>query len=360
MNGAAGKVMIMAAGTGGHIFPGLAVAAALVARGAGVIWLGTPAGMEGRLVRDAGYPMFTIAIEGLRGRGLGLWLLSPWHVGRAVFAALAILRRERPACVLSMGGYVAGPGGIAAWLAGIPLVIHEQNRIPGLTHRWLARLAAIVCCGFAGTFERPAVRVTGNPVRRSLWAADDVRARYQRRPGGARLLVLGGSRGARYFNETVPPALAAFAAGGVPEVRHQCGASAVPDTRAAYERYGIAAEVVPFIDDMAAAYGWADLVLARSGALTVSELAAAGVAAFLVPYPYAADDHQWANGEILAAAGAARLERQEGLDAAHLAAALEPLLNDRPLLVTMAESARRLARPAAAEQVAAACLEAMR
>ncbi len=359
MNGAVEKVLIMAAGTGGHIFPGLAVGAALAARGAAVIWLGTPAGMEGRLVRDAGYPLFTIAIGGLRGRGLGAWLLGPWRAGRAVFAALAILRRERPACVLSMGGYVAGPGGVAARLAGIPLVIHEQNRIPGLTNRWLARFAAIVCTGFAGTFERPGVRVTGNPVRGALLAADNVRERYRRRQGPPRLLVLGGSRGARYFNETVPPALAAFAAGTVPEVRHQCGENAVAETRAAYQRGGIAADVVPFIDDMAAAYGWADLVLARSGALTVSELAAAGVAAFLVPYPYAVDDHQWANGEILAAAGAARLERQDGLDAAHLAAGLEPLLNDRPLLATMAESARRLARSDAAEQVAAACLEAM-
>lgn len=345
---------IMAGGTGGHVFPGLAVAAALGRRGAEVRWLGGARGLEGRLVPAAGIPLRRLPVEGLRGRGPAGWLAAPWRVGRALAAALAALRRDRPAVVLGMGGYAAGPGGVAAWLLGIPLVIHEQNAVAGLTNRLLARLARRRLEAFPGTL--PGGEHVGNPVREAIAALPPPRARLAGRGGPLRVLVLGGSQGAAALNRVVPEAAAQ--AGVALAIRHQAGAGKEAAARAAYAAAGVEAEVVPFLDDMAAAYGWADLVVARAGALTVAELAAAGVPSILVPYPHAVDDHQAANAAWLAAAGAAWVVREAELDAPRLAGLLAQAAGDREGLVRMAEAARGRAVTDAAARVAEACLAA--
>jgi len=351
------RVVIMAGGTGGHVFPALAVAQALGARGAAVAWLGTERGLEARLVPAAGLPLHTLPVAGLRGRGVGAWLAAPFRIARAVAAAARLLRSLSPDVVLGMGGYAAGPGGVAAWLLRRPLVIHEQNAIPGLTNRLLAPLARRVLAAFPGAFpEGPKVTVTGNPVRAEIAALPAPAARWAGRTGPTRLLVLGGSQGARALNEALPAALARLPAAARPAVRHQAGPAHAEAVRAAYARVGVAAEVLPFIEDMAAAYAWADLVVARAGALTVAELAAAGVGALLVPYPHAVDDHQRANARWLERAGAAEIVT-EPLEPAALAARLAALLAGREALLRRAEAARRAALPDAAERVAAVCLE---
>ena len=348
-------IMILAGGTGGHIFPGLAVASALHARGVPVTWLGADGQMETRLVPQHGIALDTIAVRGLRGKGLRTLLAAPLAVARAVLAAWRILRARRPRAVLSFGGYAAGPGGFAAWLRGTPLIVHEQNRAPGMTNRVLAHLARRVLTGFPRTFARREEHV-GNPVRAEIAAIAPPERRLPRHDSGAhdgrmRLLVLGGSQGARALNEAVPRALAALP--GTPvQVRHQCGAALEAEARDAYAAAGVAASVEPFIADMAEAYAWADLVVCRAGALTLAEVCAAGVGSLLVPYPAAVDDHQTRNAEYLVERGAARLLPQgEGLDA-RLAAAIGPLARDRAQRMAMAIAARGLARPDAAERVA--------
>lgn len=353
-------VMIMAGGTGGHVFPALAVAGVLRRRRREVVWLGTRRGIEARLVPAAGYPVEWIEIEGLRGKGLTRWLAAPASVAHALWQARNALRRRRPGVVLGCGGFASGPGGVAAWLAGTPLVIHEQNAVIGLTNRWLARCASRVAEGFPGSFARRhhAVHV-GNPVRSEIAGLAPPRERIAGREGPMRVFIFGGSQGAATLNRLLPEAIAALPPAIRPLVLHQSGVRDRDATAAAYRGLGIEADVRPFIDDMAAAYATADLVVARAGALTVAELAAAGVAAILVPFPAAVDDHQTHNARWLADVGAARIVAERGLTPARLADVLGALLSaGRAGLLTMAESARTVAITDAAERLAALCLEA--
>lgn len=349
-----GPVLVMAGGTGGHIFPGLAVAEELKARRVPVVWLGAVGGLETRLVPPHGVPLETLPISGVRGKGLLTLLATPLRVARAVVAARATLRRLGPRCVLSLGGYVAAPGGIAAWLASVPLVVHEQNSIAGMTNRMLARRARRVLTGFDGVFAQG--EWVGNPVRAPIAALRPPAQRYAGREGPLHLLVLGGSQGAQSLNTALPEVLRRRGARLDVVVRHQCGAKHFDKARAAYMNAGIEADVVPFEDDMAAAYAWSDLVICRSGALTLAELEAAGVPSILVPYPHAVDDHQTHNAEAMVAAGAARLVAEGEDFVKRLGAAFEEI-GRRETLVRMANAARSLAHPDAARRIADACLE---
>jgi UDP-N-acetylglucosamine--N-acetylmuramyl-(pentapeptide) pyrophosphoryl-undecaprenol N-acetylglucosamine transferase len=359
MSGA--PVLIMAGGTGGHVFPALAVARALRLRNEEVVWLGTERGLESRVVPAEGIPLEKIRVRGLRGKGLLSWLLAPLRVLVAVADAIRVVRRCRPKVVLGMGGYTAGPGGLAAWLLRRPLVIHEQNAVAGLTNRLLAGFAREVLQAFPGAFSASVkTRVTGNPVRADIASLPEPARRFSGRTGPLRLLVLGGSQGARALNETVAGAIALLPADTRPEVRHQAGEATRPVAEAAYRAAGVEARVLPFISDMAEAYGWADLVLARSGALTVAELAAAGVGAVLVPFPAAVDDHQTRNAAFLVDAGAATLLPQSELTAGRLAAELQAYLDRPELRLQRAERARALALPQATDVIVGICLAAAR
>ena len=353
-------VVIMAGGTGGHVFPALAVAGELRARGISVSWLGTRRGLESRLVPAAGIEIDWLAIRGLRGNGLLGWLLAPWRICRAVVQAGAVLRRRSADAVLGMGGFAAGPGGLAAWLLRCPVIIHEQNSVAGLTNRLLSRIATRVLQGFPKTFAANA-RTTwcGNPVRADITALPQPEDRFSGRTGPLRLLVLGGSQGARVINKTIVAALQQMVPAQRPQVRHQSGARNLDDTLALYRRAGVDGEVSAFIDDMADAYGWADLVVCRAGALTIAELAATGVGSILVPYPFAVDDHQTGNALLLANADAALLRQESELQADWLADMLSTLGKDRNRLLTMANAARGQARSDATGSVADAIIAAL-
>lgn len=348
------KLMIMAGGTGGHVYPALAVADYLRERGHQVVWMGAPDSFEARVVSALGIPMCFISVSGLRGKGAARLLQAPLLLLRALLQALRALRRERPDAVLGMGGFAAGPGGVAAWLLRRPLLIHEQNATPGLTNRWLARLARVVMEAFPRTFD--GARGVGNPVRRGFVGLPAPAQRLDH-DGAPRLLVVGGSQGARALNEQVPQALALLSPAERPEVRHQAGRT-LDVAQRAYAANGVDASVEAFIDDMPAALGWADLVICRAGASTIAELTAAGVASVLVPFPHAVDDHQTRNAEYLLHAGAAALLPEDEATPAHLAALLRELLGDRLGLQRMGEAARAVAWPDATERIAAACLEA--
>ncbi len=351
-------VLIMAGGTGGHVFPALAVAQSLARRGVPVVWLGTRAGLESRVVPAAGFPVCWVRVQGLRGKGWRRRLGAPFMLLGGLAEALAALARLRPRSVLGMGGFVAGPGGLAAWLLRRPLLIHEQNAVAGFTNRLLAPLARCVLTAFPASFPgHPRARLTGNPVRPEITAVPPPEQRLAGRTGPVRLLVLGGSLGAEAINTLLPEWLAGLPPAQRPEVRHQAGRAHCDRTRARYQAAGVRAKVEPFIEDMAAAYGWADLVLCRAGALTLAELCAAGVGSILVPYPHAVDDHQSRNAAYLAQAGAARVLPQAGLDAAQLATVLGPLLQDAGQRLAMARAARRLGRPQATDEVAQLCLD---
>jgi UDP-N-acetylglucosamine--N-acetylmuramyl-(pentapeptide) pyrophosphoryl-undecaprenol N-acetylglucosamine transferase len=360
MTTAAGApVLIMAGGTGGHVFPALAVAKVLRARGIGVVWLGVPASMESRLVPANGFPIEWVRVKGIRGKGAAAWLMAPLRIVNAVLQAMAVLRRVRPRAVLGAGGYVSGPGGIAAWLLRIPLLIHEQNAVPGLTNRWLARVASQVLQAFPGSFGPPVkARTVGNPVRSDIAALPEPAVRFDGRTGRARLLVFGGSQGAQRLNVLVPQALAHLAPDHRPQVRHQAGERGVEAARAAYLAAAVEAEVTPFIEDMAAAYAWADLALCRAGAMTIAELQAAGLGALLVPLAVATDDHQTKNADAMVRIGAGRVLGERELTAAALAASIADLTSDRDRLLKMAEAARRARVIDAADQVADLCLAA--
>jgi len=358
MSDASAPVLIMAGGTGGHIFPGLAVAAALRARDVPVLWLGAEGGMENRIVPEHRVAMRTLHVKGLRGKGLRQRIAAPWMLVRALVGAWRILREANPRSVLSMGGYVAGPGGIAAWLQRRPLLVHEQNRIAGFTNRVLARCARRVMSGFSDAFSaKEQAEWTGNPVRADIAALPAPAERLAHRAGVPRLLVLGGSLGAHTLNLGLPNALSRIPSERRPEVRHQCGAAHIEATRAAYARAEVKATVEPFIADMAAAYAWADLVICRAGALTLAELAAAGLGAILMPFPYAVDDHQTKNAEGFVAVGAAELVQDRNFDASRFAGMLERLLRDPDKRLAMAKAARTLAKPDAAAVIAQRCLE---
>lgn len=354
----AGPIMIMAGGTGGHVFPGLAVAEVLLAQQHSVVWLGTQRGLESRLVPQHGIDIEWISIAGIRGRGALAWLAAPFRILMAIAQVLGALHRRRPAAVLGMGGFVSGPGGIAAWLSRRPLLIHEQNAVAGTTNRCLSRLATQVFEAFPSSFPaRVHARCIGNPIRASIAALAAPGVRMQdaaARP--LRLLVLGGSQGARVLNRTIPAALAKLSATERPEILHQTGAG-LEDARAHYAQAGVDAELAGFVDDMARAYAWADLVVARAGALTIAELEACGVGAVLIPYPHAIDDHQSKNAAQFAADGAGIVIAESELTVDGLAAALRELLSDRAVLLRMAERARLQAKPNAAEVLARACLD---
>jgi len=352
-----GPVLILAGGTGGHIFPGLAVAKALQACDVPVVWLGSAGGMETRLVPQAGITVETIAISGLRGKGAAALVKAPFLLARAMWQALAILRRLRPRAVLSFGGYAAGPGGLGAWLLGRPLLVHEQNRAPGLTNRVLSRFARRVLCGFPDSFGKRASEHVGNPVRAEIAAVEDPAQRLAGRGAPVRLLVLGGSQGANSLNIELPNVLARLPVGERPAVRHQCGERHAERSREVYAGAGVEASVEPFIADMAEAYAWADLVICRAGALTLAELCAAGVGSILVPFPKAVDDHQTRNAEYLVERGAAVLVPEGEGFGERLLQAAAPLLAQAPARMAMARAARSAARPQAAARVADIVIE---
>ncbi len=345
------RALIMAGGTGGHIFPGLAVGEGLRAAGWDVAWMGAPDGMEARLVPARGYRMQWVDFGGVRGKGLSRWLMLPGRLLRALLQAARALRRERPRVVLGMGGYISVPGGLLARCFGASLVLHEQNAVAGLSNRLLARLATRALCGFPGALA--GAEWVGNPVRGSICALADPATRYLGRSGSLRLLVVGGSLGARALNELLPRALALIDPARRPSVLHQSGREGLQELRRAYAEAGVEATCSAFIDDMAAAYADADLVLCRAGASTVSEVACAGVAALFVPFPFAVDDHQTANARHLADRGAALLLQQSELEPKFVATLLESLQRDE--LQHMAAQARRLARSDAVERVVAVC-----
>ena len=348
-------VLIMAGGTGGHIFPGLAVAETLRAQGVPVVWLGAAGGMETKVVPAHGIELHTVAVGGLRGKGMKTRLTAPFMLARALLSSLSVLRRLKPRSVLSMGGYVAGPGGIAARLLHRPLLVHEQNRVAGFTNRKLAAHAQRVMAGFADVL--PNAEWVGNPVRGAISSLPLPAQRLAGHTGKPRLLVLGGSLGARALNLSVPQALASMPAEQRPEVLHQCGNRGIDEARKAYADAGVDAQIVPFIEDMAGTYAWADLAVCRAGALTLAELTACGLGAVLVPFPHAVDDHQTRNAEALVAAGAAELIQERDLNTQDLAQRLSALLKDRTKLLAMAAAARTLAKPNAAADIARACVE---
>lgn len=350
---AAGKtVIIMAGGTGGHIFPGLAVANTLRARGLQVVWLGSDGGMETRIVPEQGFCIETLAIKGLRGKGMGSLLQAPMSIATAVMAARRIIKRHQPSAVISFGGYTAGPGGVAAWMQGCPLLVHEQNRAPGMTNRLLARIADKVMSGFPDSFESIAHSTVGNPVRPEISALPAPEARFAGREGGLRVLVLGGSQGARAVNILLPAVFAGLANRITCRIRHQSGEKLLAETQAAYRAAGIDASVEPFILDMAEAYGWADVVIGRAGALTVAEICAAGVASILIPLPTAVDDHQARNADFLKQHGGGTWFRQDADLEKNLMDALSSLAQDTGKRMGMAKAARACAFPHASDDVA--------
>jgi UDP-N-acetylglucosamine--N-acetylmuramyl-(pentapeptide) pyrophosphoryl-undecaprenol N-acetylglucosamine transferase len=347
-------IMIMAGGTGGHVYPALAVADELRNRGVPVVWLGTRKGIEARLVPQAGIDIEWLGVTGLRGKGLFSLVLAPFNLLRAGVQAMQILSRRQPCVVLGMGGFVAGPGGFMAWLLRKPLLIHEQNAIPGLTNKLLARLADVVLEAFPRSFKS-AVHV-GNPVRRSIASLPSPSQRMKNREGSFHLLVFGGSLGASVLNDVVPQALAGLPKELRPEVWHQAGPKNIQQATTNYAQLQIPARIDAYIDNMAEAYAWADLVLCRSGAMTVAEIAAVGVASILVPYPHAVDDHQTANANYLANAGAAILLPQSQLGVEKLQGLLTDMTRDKVL--DMANRARRLGMPESTRIVVEQCLQA--
>ena len=346
-------IMIMAGGTGGHVFPGLAVAERLRRAGWRVIWLGSRAGMEARLVPERGYDMAWVDFAGLRGKGPVAFALLPVRLLRAFWQSARAIFAHRPDVVLGLGGYQSFPGGMMAVLLWKPLVIHEQNSVAGLANRVLACVSDRVLAGFPKALAR--AEVVGNPVRADIAALPAPQARFASRSGPLKLLVVGGSLGAKALNDAMPAALASLPAARRPVLTHQSGTQHAEALAESYRSAGVEAQTVPFIRDMAAAYRDADLVVCRAGALTVAELAAAGVASVLVPFPHAVDDHQTHNARFLAEAGAAVLLPQRELTPGRLAALLSELTRERCL--DMAIKARALAIPDATERVARACMD---
>lgn len=351
-------LLVMAGGTGGHVFPGLAVADALVKQGWAIHWLGTAQRMEAQIVPKAGYPISFIDIAGVRGNGLKRWLLAPFKIFKAVLQARKVIRQIKPDVVLGMGGYASGPGGIATWMAGIPLLLHEQNAVPGATNKLLARIADKVMTGFDRTFppqRRPLADEkylwVGNPVRAEFIELTDKRNVHS----PLNILVLGGSLGAKALNQSVPDTLSAFPRFNV---RHQCGGGHLAEVTTQYQAQieaGSNCQVLEFIDNMPEAYDWADLVICRSGALTVAEVAAAGVAAIFVPLPHAVDDHQTKNALSLVNRGAAYLLTQSELLAGGLAPILRECIAQPQQLLAMGHMARKLAKLDAVQKVMHCC-----
>jgi len=348
------RIVIMAGGTGGHVFPALAVAKELIEKGWQVSWLGTQKGLEGRVIPEQGIEIDWLSVAGVRGKGLLSKVTAVALLVKACLQALKILRQRKPDVVLGMGGFVAGPGGLMAKLLGIPLVIHEQNRVPGTTNRLLARMANQVLEAFPDSFNKKLnAKFTGNPLRKQFIGCAEHRAAHQ----GINILVVGGSQGAQALNEAVPDALAALvsdmANGNAVQIKHQTGAAMQKQVESRYEELGVNAEVNAFIEDMVAAYQWADLAICRSGAMTVSEVAAAGVPAIFIPLPNAIDDHQTANARYLADAGAGLILMQKDLNAATLVEHITKVIKQ---LDVMSNTAKKYARLDATEIVADICM----
>ena len=353
------KILIMAGGTGGHVYPALAVANEIRQRSHDVVWLGTHRGLEARVVPAAGIDIEWISVSGLRGKGALTLIAAPFRLLFALFQSLRVVIRHRPAAVLGMGGFVSGPGGVAAWLLRRPLIVHEQNAVAGLTNRLLARLARVVLQAFPGSFSASSkVITTGNPVRRSIAEVPCPSERLARDGDRGRLLVLGGSLGARALNQLVPAALALLPSASRPDVRHQTGERTADEARAAYNDADVEVTLETFIEDMAEAYAWADVIVCRAGALTVAEVAAVGLPAVFVPFPFAVDDHQTANARSLADAGGAVVLQESELTAERLADVLNEWFADREILLDRARKARSQARPDALERITGICLQA--
>jgi UDP-N-acetylglucosamine--N-acetylmuramyl-(pentapeptide) pyrophosphoryl-undecaprenol N-acetylglucosamine transferase len=353
------RLLVMAGGTGGHVFPGLAVAAELAAQNWQIHWLGTAGRMEAQIVPQAGYPISFIDVVGVRKNGIGTLLLAPFKIIKATIQAHKVIKQFQPHVVIGMGGFASGPGGVAAWLNGLPLILHEQNAVPGLTNKLLSRIARKVFTGFDKTFpeqqsgENPKYTWVGNPVRQEF-AELPVKTSVDL---PLNLLVIGGSLGAQVLNENIPLALVDIKQ---VNVRHQTGAGHLASVKDTYTQQAIAEntyQITEFIDDIPAAYAWADLVICRAGALTVAEVAAAGVAAIFVPLPYAVDDHQTKNAQSLANVQAARLLPQSELTVHKLHTLIQEYVHSPSTLIDMGKRAKTVARLDAAKQVAHCCIE---
>ncbi|PJX22445.1 undecaprenyldiphospho-muramoylpentapeptide beta-N-acetylglucosaminyltransferase [Advenella sp. S44] len=344
-------LLVMAGGTGGHIMPGLAVAAQMRERGWQVAWLGNPEKMEGRLVSAAGITLLPLHFAGLRGKGLVALLKLPFMLGKACLQARRAIRQCRPTVVLGMGGYVAVPGGLMARMANIPLVIHEQNAVAGTANKWLAKMAAFVLTGFPDVL--PKGQMVGNPVRTELAGTPEPGVRYGARDGALRILVVGGSLGAQALNSVVPAAMALIAAEQRPQITHQAGEQHIASLQNAYKQVSVSAQCVAFIDDMVSAMMSADVIICRAGAMTVAEVAAVGVAALFVPLPHAIDDHQTANAAWLTSRNAAWAQPQSQFTAAWLAEWIQSRTRDQ--LMQTAVAARACARTQATQAIADIC-----
>ena len=353
------RLLVMAGGTGGHVFPGLAVAAELVAKDWTIHWLGTRERMEAQIVPKAGYPISFIDVVGVRKNGILTLLMAPFKIIKATLQAHKVIKQFQPDVVIGMGGFASGPGGVAAWLNRLPLVLHEQNALPGFTNKMLSRIANVVLTGFDNTFVEQSKRTdskfnwVGNPVR-AEFSQIHVKKQIQL---PLNILVVGGSLGAKVLNETVP--LAVKDVGDV-KVRHQTGKGHLPSVKSIYAQQldnSDAYELSEFIEDMAQAYSWADIVICRAGALTVAEVAAAGVPAIFVPLPHAVDDHQTKNAQTLVDAQAAYLLPQKEFTAEQLQALLEDCLRAPEILIEMGNNAKKVARLDAADSVAHFCIE---
>ena len=343
------RIVIMAGGTGGHVFPALAVADSLLEKGWQVSWLGTQKGLESRVIPENGIEIDWLSVAGVRGKGLTSKITAVIMLFKACIQALTILRRRKPDVVLGMGGFVAGPGGLMAKLLGIPLIIHEQNRVPGTTNRLLARMANQVLEAFPGSFNKKyKAKCTGNPLRKQFLTALEGKSRQSGQ--SARILVFGGSQGARILNEVVPEAIAEL---NDVQIKHQTGVAMCEQVNSRYKTLGVDAEVHAFIDDMVSAYQWADMVICRSGAMTVTEIAAMAVPAIFIPLPGAIDDHQTANARYLTDAGAGQILMQKNLNAKSLAEHITQVLGQ---LDIMGKAAKQCARLDATEVVAGCCI----
>jgi UDP-N-acetylglucosamine--N-acetylmuramyl-(pentapeptide) pyrophosphoryl-undecaprenol N-acetylglucosamine transferase len=343
------RIVIMAGGTGGHVFPALAVAQCLIDKGWEVSWLGTHKGLESKVVPENGIAIDWLAVSGVRGKGLLSKMTAGFKLLQACGQAFVILRQRKPNVVLGMGGYVAGPGGLMAKVLGIPLVVHEQNRVPGTTNRLLAKIANRVLAAFPNTFKKEVnVTYTGNPLRKQFLNLPELNSKVHEQV--LRILIIGGSQGAQVLNEVIPDALASMKA---LEVRHQTGVVMQEQVASRYQELGVKADATAFIQDMVSAYQWADIIICRAGAMTVSEVAAMGLPAILIPLPNAIDDHQMANARYLADAGAGFILSQKDLNAASL---IDLITKAQQQLEVMAKAAKACARMDATETVAGFCV----
>ena len=352
-------IIIMAGGTGGHIYPALAVAKYLLQKEVPLLWLGTTKGLEANIVPANGIRLLTISISGIRGKGIIKLVIAPFIILYALIQTIIIFIRNKPAAVLGMGGFASGPGGIAAWLMRIPLCIHEQNAIAGVTNKILSSLATFIMTAFPDTFPgHKKQKVTGNPVRSEILNVGNNPSMTRKRDNSTfHILVLGGSLGSRKLNELVPETIDVLAGEVDMEVYHQTGEKHFEATRQKYSSLNLDVRLSPFISDMADAYGWADVVICRAGAMTIAEIEIVGLASILVPYPYAVDDHQTANAEYLSRNGAAIICQENDLSVEFLTDIIKQLANDNEKLGLMSDRAKSLAKPEAVREVADICME---